>query len=184
MRDQDGSANLRSEFLERAGLDPNASIPEIVGAIRNIPHARPRERSARGVVESWRGTCSTKLLLLQAVCPELDLRFFNRVFRLTSEAARAKLGERAAEAIPPDGTIDVHTFAIARVGGRDIVIDVTFPSDIPWNGVDDMDVPWPDGEDFESPGDPIAHKEELVRRYGDPETRARLIAAISEDSRL
>lgn len=180
MRQQDGSANLRSAFLERAGLDPNASIPEIVNAIRNIPHARPGERSARGVIESWRGTCSTKLLLLNAVCRELDLRFFNRVFRLTPDAARDKLGEGAAAAIPPNGTIDVHTFAIARLGGRDIVIDVTFPSDISWNGIDDMDVPWPDGEDFESPGDPIAHKEELVRRFGDPDVRARLIAAISD----
>lgn len=95
------------------------------------------------------------------------------------EAARATLGERAAAAIPADGLVDVHTFAIARLDGREVVIDVTFPSHRPWNGTDDMEVPWPEGDDFEAGGDPIAHKEMLVERFGDPEARGRFIAAIS-----
>lgn len=171
--------DLRSRFLERAGLPPNAGARQVIEAVRAIPHARPAERSARGVVESWRGTCSTKLLLLRAISPELDLRFVNRVFRLTPEAARTRLGDRAADALPPEGIVDIHTFATALLEGRRVVIDVTFPGGPPWDGRSDMEVPWPDGEDLDAGDDPIASKEELVARLGDPAARARLIATIS-----
>jgi hypothetical protein len=170
---------LRRGFFERAGLPPDAGPREIVEAVRAIPHARPAERSAGGVVSSWRGTCSTKLLLLRALCPQLDLRFVNRVFRLTRDAARARLGPRAAAAIVPEGIVDVHTFATALVSGRRVVIDVTFPGEPSWDGRSDMEIPWPTGEDFEAGDDPIAHKEELVARFGDPVARAKLIAAIT-----
>jgi hypothetical protein len=171
--------DLRHLFFQRAGIPPTASIQEVVEAVRQIPHARPSERSARGVVKSWRGTCSTKLLLLDAILPELDLRFVNRVFRLTPSAARAKLGERPAAALPPEGIVDVHTYATGVVEGRRIVIDVTFPGGSPWDGTSDMEIPWPLGEDFDAGDDPIASKEALIARLGDPKARARLIEAIS-----
>lgn len=171
--------DLRSRFFERSRLRRDASLREVLEAIRQIPHARPAQRSAKGVVDSWRGTCSTKLLLLRAVAPELDLRFVNRVFRLTPSAARAKLGDRAAAALPAEGMVDVHTYATGVVHGRRIVIDVTFPDDKPWDGASDMEIPWPEGEDFDAGDDPIASKEALVERFGDAEARARLIEAIS-----
>lgn len=174
-----GDEDLRLRLFQKAGLADDASTQELVEAVRQIPHARPAERSAKGVVESWRGTCSTKLLLLRAIAPELDLRFVNRVFRLTPSAARARLGERAAAALPSDGIVDVHTYATGVVRGRRVLIDVTFPDGKPWDGKSDMEMPWSTGEDFDAGDDPIASKEALVEQYGDPEARARLIQAIS-----
>ena len=170
-------ASVRDVFLRRAGMsDP--SDREVVNVIKNIPHGRPHTRSAKAVVEDWRGTCSTKLLLLREVCPELPIRFFNRVFRLKPEAALRFMGRDAARAVPADGMVDVHTYARVLVGDAWVRIDVTFPGES-WDGLSDMELPWGEGEDFDAGEDPIASKEALVERFGDPSLRARFIQAIS-----
>lgn len=172
------NVSVREVFLRRVGMsDP--SVRDVVNAIKNVPHGRPRERSAKGVVEDWRGTCSTKLLLLREVCPELPMRLFNRVFRLTPQAALRLLGSDAAEVIPPEGMVDVHTYAKVLVGDAWVTVDLAFP-DAPWDGSSDMVVPWGEGEDFEAGDDPIASKEALVERFGNPLLRARFIGTISQ----
>jgi hypothetical protein len=173
----DADTDIRQSFLRRAGLE-KPTVSDVVNAIKAIPHGRPRERSAAGVVEDWRGTCSTKLLLLRQVCPDLRLRFFNRVFRLTPGAAKAYLGPEAASVIPPEGMIDVHTYARVLMGDAWVLIDLAFPGES-WDGSSNMTVPWAEGEDFEAGDDPIVHKETLVGRFGDPQVRARLIEVIS-----
>jgi hypothetical protein len=143
----DGHPDVREDFLRRAGLsDP--SVVEVVNAIKQIPHGRPRERSARGVVDDWRGTCSTKLLLLKEVCPELGIRFFNRVFRMTPDEADRHLGPEVAAIVPPEGLVDIHTYAQVALGGGWLTIDVTFPGE-PWDGRSNMSLPWDEGDDFE-----------------------------------
>lgn len=171
------NAEIRRAFLERAHLD-EPDLRDVVNAIRAIPHGRPRKRSASGVVEDWRGTCSTKLLLLRAVFPDLPIRFYNRVFRLSREAARERLGPQVASVVPAEGMIDVHTFARVRVGTEWVRIDLAFPGEL-WDGSSDMSDPWGEGEDFDAGADPIAHKEALVERFGDRALRARFIEAIS-----
>lgn len=168
---------IRDRFLARAGLS-NPSVKDIINAIKAIPHGRPRERSAQGVVQGWRGTCSTKLLLLREMCPRLPMRMYNRVFLLTPEAARQHMGDDVANVIPPGGTTDVHTYAKIHHDNRWVLIDLTFPGER-WDGHSDMKLPWGEGKDFEAGDDPIASKEALVQQHGDPETRARLIQAIS-----
>ena len=171
--------DLYLRFSRRAGLGAQSTSVEIVEAVRAIPHGRPRERSARGVVEDWRGTCSTKHLLLRQLLPEADIGFVHRVFLLTREDARRWLGDDVAEVVPPGGMVDVHTYATGLIDGQRVTIDVTFPTDAAWDGNSDMPIPFPDGEDFDAGDDPIASKEELVRRKCDPQEREALIRAIS-----
>lgn len=171
--------NLRARFLRRAGLAVEATPLEIIEAVRAIPHGRPRDRSAGGVVEDWRGTCSTKHLLLRKLLPQFDIRFVHRVFRLTPEAAREWLGDDVARVVPPEGMIDVHTYATAEVDGRRVNVDVTFPTGMPWDGRSDMPIPFRDGEDVYAGDDPISSKEILVTQRCDPSTRERLIAALT-----
>jgi hypothetical protein len=171
------NASVREAFLRRVALN-DPTLVDVVNAIKAIPHGRPRERSASGVVNEWRGTCSTKLMLLQAVCPDVPMRFYNRVFRLSREAAADRLGPHVAAVVPPEGMIDVHTYARVEVDGSWIRIDLAFPGE-EWDGAADMSDPWGDGEDFDAGSDPIAHKELLVQRFGDPVLRARFIDAIS-----
>lgn len=175
MRDE----RLFDRFVERARLALSPTLQEIVEAIRAIPHGRPRQRSARGVLEDWRGTCSTKHLLLKALRPDLDVRFTHRIFRLTPDNARRWLGPEVTEVVPPEGMIDVHTYATALIDGRRIVIDVTFPGGEPWDGISDMAIPFPEGEDVDAGEDPIASKDALISKVGDTAARQRLIAALS-----
>ena len=169
--------DVRGAFVRRAGLT-NLDVPAVVNAIKAIPHGRPRERTAAGVVQEWRGTCSTKILLLLEVCPDLPIRIFNRVFRLTRDAANHHLGSTVAAVVPPNGMIDVHTFAKVQVGSAWVTVDLTFPGEA-WDGRSDMSIPWGDGDDFDAGDDPIGHKEALIQELGDPAARARFIEAIS-----
>ena len=57
-------------LIARAGLSENASLREVVEAVRKMPYGRPVERSAQGALAEWRGTCSTKHALLAAVLAE------------------------------------------------------------------------------------------------------------------
>ena len=173
----DQDSDVRSAFLNKAGLD-EPSYQEVVNAIKQIPHGRPSDRSAMGVVQDWRGTCSTKLLLLREVAPAVPLQFFNRIFRLTPHAAAKHLGPEFEEVVSEDGMLDVHTFAKALVDDEWRTLDVTFPGQ-PWDGSSDMEIPWGDGDDYAAGDDPIAHKEMLVKKYGDPAARDRLVKALS-----
>jgi hypothetical protein len=113
--------------------------------------------------------------------PELDLRFVHRVYRVQRDEARRLFGERAAEAVPSEGLVDVHTYATALIGGRRLALDVTFPSDEPWDGHSDMPLACGEGEDYPADAEPWALKDELVAAHCDPAVREPFIAALSAD---
>ena len=169
---------LYARFVSRAGLASSHSVRELAEAIRRIPHGRPRARTAEAVVEDWRGTCSTKHLLLRALRPDLDVRFVNRVFTLTPERARALLGDEVARVVPPEGMPDVHTYATIALDGRRVRVDLTFAGE-PWDGWSDMPIPWGDGVDHEGGSDPIASKDRLVAELGAEDAKQRLVEALS-----
>ena len=79
---------------------PDASLREIVEAVRAIPYGRPSERSVAGMLREGRGTCSAKHLYLQALLaerfPETEPRIVHRVYRVDPEAAGARFGPAAA----------------------------------------------------------------------------------------
>jgi hypothetical protein len=87
-------------------------------------------------------------------------------------------GEAAAAAVPAEGVTDVHTYVVATLGGRDVVLDATFPGP-EWDGVSDMPVAAADGEDFPAGADPAATKAALVEAHCDPAVREPFIAALS-----
>jgi len=176
------AAVLRERFRERAGLAAGASLREWVEAVRVIPYGRPSLRSAEGVVEEWRGTCSTKHALLAALLepwPELRTRQVHRVYRVTPEGA-VRWGQVAVRTVPPEGLVDVHTYVRVMLEGRRTILDVTFPG-APWDGRSDMAIACEAGEDFEvaEGADASAMKAALVARYCDPRVREPFIAALS-----
>lgn len=158
--------DLKRRFCDRAGLGQNPSLPELVNAVKEIPYGRPSERTPAGVVEEWRGTCSTKhglLALLVEDRPGLDLALFHRVYR-----------------VEPEGIVDVHTYGSLVVEGVRVLIDVTFPGEI-WDGRSDMVLACGDGEDFPAGSDPWGLKASLVEKYCDPAVREPYIASLSTE---
>lgn len=170
-----------AEFTKRVGIsDPTLS--EVVVAISAIPYGRPAELSADGVMREWRGTCSTKHVLLLDLLGQkwanLEPVLIHRVYTLRKTDALDAWGTDVAASVPVDGLVDVHTFMTATIADRLITIDVTFRVD-DWDGRSSMPVWARSGEDVPAGQDPLASKAALVARWCDPSVREPFIAALS-----
>jgi hypothetical protein len=172
---------LVQRFLDRAGLERSGDLRAVIEALRAVPYGRPEPRTEEGLVEQWRGTCSTKHALLvrclRELAPESDPRLVHRVYRLSPAAAERSFGPEVAATVPAEGLTDVHTYTVATLGGREIVLDVTYPG-AAWDGVSDMPVAAPEGEDVPAGTDPDGTKASLVEAHCDPAVREPFIAAL------
>jgi hypothetical protein len=169
------------EFTKRVGIS-EPTLSEVVVAISAIPYGRPTDLSAEGVISEWRGTCSTKHLLLLEVLGQkwenLKPALVHRVYNLNKSDALEFWGIEVASFIPDEGLVDVHTFMTATISGRSIAIDATFPVD-DWDGRTSMPVWARAGRDFAAGSSPLARKAELVAHWCDPSIREPFIAALS-----
>ena len=106
--------HMLKSLIARAGLPENASLADVVEAVRSMPYGRPTERSAQGALAEWRGTCSTKHALLAAVLaehwPDTDPHLVHRVYLCTPEDAARSFGPTAAATVPEEGLWDVHRY--------------------------------------------------------------------------
>lgn len=172
-----------SDFARRAGLRSTATPVDVVEAVRSIPYGRPAVRSIDGVLDEWRGTCSTKHALLASVLferwPRTSPGTVHRVYRLTPEEARARFGENAAAMVPAESIWDVHRYLTVDIDRR-VTIDVTFPDSTPiWDGRTSMPLCCGSGTDYPAGDDPDADKRELEAAFCDPAVREPFIAALS-----
>lgn len=172
---------LKAALEARCGRG-SLDLPGAAVAISRIPYGRPRRLSATGVLDDWRGTCSTKHLLFGGVVaeawPDLDPRLWHRPYTVTPQLARERWGSWVAAAVPAEGLVDVHTFATVTVGGRSVRVDVTFPLG-GWDGTSDVLLACGEGPDHPAGGDPLASKADLVARHCDPTVREPFIAALA-----
>ncbi|MFA1544454.1 hypothetical protein [Actinomadura monticuli] len=175
---------LFERFLERAGLPADSGLHDVVAAVQAIPYGRPRDRTVAGVLIDWIGTCSTKHALLSELIserwPDLTPRLVHRVYRAERTMVRHRFGEIPAAAVQDGGLIDVHRYLIIALGGRDVVIDVTFPSDAPWDGRSDMPLACGPGRDYLVGVDPAKEKAALEAANCDPRIREPFITALSQ----
>jgi hypothetical protein len=178
---QNESVLIWDAFADRSGLtDPDVTSTVLV--LSRIPYGRPTSPTAASVVHDWRGTCSTKHLLLRELLgerwPSTSVQLWHRVYRLTPELARAKWGPHVGSAVPLGGLIDVHNYATLHLVGEPVVIDVTFPL-ADWDGMSPMEVASGPGEDQRAGRNFMAEKRRLVAAYCDPAKREPFIAALS-----
>lgn len=180
--DTDGGWTWAGRFIEAAGLPPSPSFADVVNAVVSMPYGRPPCRTPEGAMEAWRGTCSTKHVLLMLVCgelfPERRVELVHRVYRLLPDDARRLFGDVAVAAVPPGGLVDVHTYATALVDGARVLVDVTFPLETRWDGASPMVLRCGDGEDHAAGANPLATKAILVMERCDPAVREPFIAAL------
>ncbi|AUG80197.1 hypothetical protein CFP65_5499 [Kitasatospora sp. MMS16-BH015] len=171
------------ELTARAGLPPDATLAEVIEAVRSMPYGRPAERSARGALAEWRGTCSSKHALLAAALaerwPETEPQLVHRVYRCTPAGAERAFGPAAAAAVPAAGLWDVHRYLTIRHGGERVVIDVTFPTGPSWDGAGSMPIACADGTDHPAGSDPDTDKRALEAAHCDPAVREPFIAALA-----
>lgn len=97
-------------------IDPlsssDASLIELVEAVRSLDYGRPSDRSVEGMLRERRGTCSTKHLFLAEVMaerfPETRPQIMHRVYRVEHERAAELFGSEVADSLPAAGIVDVH----------------------------------------------------------------------------
>jgi hypothetical protein len=167
-------------------LATNASLVDLIEAVRALPYGRPSDRSVDGLLRERRGTCSTKHLFLAQVLterfPNTQPQIVHRVYRAAREQIRERYGNEVAAAVPEDGLIDVHRYLLIRVGGRQITLDVTFPVGEPWDGRSSLPLACGPGEDVAAGDNPDSDKRALEARYCDPTVRDPFIAALTAAS--
>jgi hypothetical protein len=171
------------QLRRRATVATEPSLEDVVTAVHSIPYGRPATRTISGVLAEWKGTCSTKHLLLVAVLrelwPETQPRLVHRVHRIRPTEAAQRYGDDVAAHVPLEGMVDVHRYCVIRTGGADVVVDITFPGTPAWSGHSSMELQCGDGEDHPVMGDPYVEKRALETRFCDPITREPFIAALA-----
>jgi hypothetical protein len=164
----------------------NASLRDLVEAVRGLDYGRPSERTVAGMLREGRGTCSGKhAYLFEALrrdFPETEPEVIHRVYRLDRARVRDLFGPEAAEVVPEEGLVDVHRYLRATVGGRRIRIDATFAGE-PWDGETSLPLACGPGEDFPAEGDPDVEKRQLEAEHCDPAVREPFIEALGRVSR-
>jgi hypothetical protein len=163
-------------------LGPDASLVELVEAVRAVPFARPSERTVEAMLRERHGTCSTKHLFLAGALSErfseTKPQIIHRVYRLDREQATRLFGTALAEAVPADGLIDVHRYLTITLGGRRVTLDATFAGEA-WDGRSSMALACGQGEDYPTGEQPDADKRALEEQHCDPAVRERFIAALT-----
>lgn len=175
------AGRLTAAFWARTGC-ADLDLVDTVLAVSRIPYGRPPELSPEGVLASWRGTCSTKHLLLAGLVaeawPGVRLGLWHRVYTVDPGWASTRWGPEVAAVIPPAGLADVHTFARADLGSGPMVIDVTFLVE-DWDGRSGMVLACGPGVDHPAGPYPLESKAALVAKHCDPELREGFIAALA-----
>jgi len=180
--------SLFARFATRAGLPGDAPLCHVVNAVHAIPYGRPGSRTAEGVIQEWKGTCSTKHALLARLLaerwPESQPRLVHRVYRVSRSSVLRRYGGVAAGAVPEGGLTDVHRYLVIILAGREVRIDITFPGDQAWDGHRSMPLACGQGRDFPAGDDPDAEKAALEASYCDPQVREPFIASLALASGL
>ncbi|WP_027481176.1 hypothetical protein, partial [Deinococcus pimensis] len=90
--------------------------------------ARASEHVPATVVREWRGTCSTKHLLLRALLAELGVR--STLMAATQEIALppgVEVDPEVARLAADGGVVDVHNWLVVHGPRGDVVVDATWP---------------------------------------------------------
>lgn len=194
---------LKTEAVKRDLIEQNRELdPELVFTlVRDMPYQRAGDRRPETTIAEWRGTCSGKHYLLQALFAELGLQ--SEIVACTSlEEVDPK---DIPESIQPlyeaanRRFVDVHNYLLLTVpGGDQMIVDATFPLSAKDSGLvvnehfvmgEDQKLAAKPLKSFTIPPgrDPQEFKDELLQEYFTPaelEFREVVIEAISDGSSL
>jgi hypothetical protein len=179
-------ARQTQTIIGEAVVALDATLVDLVEAIRAIPYGRPSDRTVDGMLRERRGTCSTKHLLLARVLterfPDTEPVIVHRVYTLDRDRARELFGAAVAAAVPENGLVDVHRYLAVTLGGQRVEIDATFPGPA-WDGLSSLPLACGAGMDYPAGDDPDAEKRALEERHCDRAIREPFIAALSSACR-
>lgn len=175
-------SQLKDAVTNDALRADDASLLDLVGAVRALPYGRPSDRTVEGMLRERRGTCSTKHLFLARRLaerfPESEPQIVHRVYMLDRGRAQELFGSEVAAAVPEGGLVDVHRYLTVVLNGQRIEIDATFPG-AAWDGHSPLPLACGPGEDYPAGKDPDVEKRALEEEHCDPTMREPFIAALT-----
>jgi hypothetical protein len=165
----------------------DASLLDLVEAVRALPYGRPSDRTVEGMLRERRGTCSTKHLFLAGVLaerfPDTAPQIVHRVYTLDRARAQELFGTEVAETVPDAGLADVHRYLTVMLNGRRVTLDATFPG-AAWDGHCSLPLACGPGADYPAGDDPDIEKRALEEQHCDPAVREPFIAALTRADSL
>jgi hypothetical protein len=123
---------LKTEAVRRKLLDPAAELDAaaVFALVRDMPYQRASDRRPETIINEWRGTCSGKHYLLQALFAELGIR--SQVIACTTitpvdpgriPPSLVPLYEKANRRF-----VDVHNYLLlALPDDEQMIVDATWP---------------------------------------------------------
>jgi hypothetical protein len=123
---------LKAEAVRKGLLDPEVKIDAATAfaLVRDMPYRRASDRRPETTIAEWRGTCSGKHYLLQALFAELGLP--SHVMACTAvapiEPSRVPDSLRTLYEAANRRFVDVHNYLlVALPNGGQMVVDATWP---------------------------------------------------------
>jgi hypothetical protein len=190
---------LKAEAVRRGLLDPAAQIDAATAfaLVRDMPYRRASDRRPETTIAEWRGTCSGKHYLLQALFAELGLP--SQVIACTTftpvDPDRVPDSLRPLYEAANRRFVDVHNYLlVALPSGGQMAVDATWPISAREAGMrvnaafiigQDQQIAYDPLEKWTIPDgrDPQDFKDELLRTHFTPaelEFREVVIQAYSE----
>jgi len=190
---------LKAKAVLKGLLDPEVEIDPATAfaLVRDMPYRRASDRRPETTIAEWRGTCSGKHYLLQALFAELGLP--SQVIACTTvtpvDPERVPDSMRRLYESAGRRFVDVHNYLLVSLpGGEQMVVDATWPISARENGMrvnddfilgQDQQIAYDPVEEWTIPAgrDPQDFKDELLRTHFTPaelEFREEVIRALSE----
>ena len=123
---------LKSEAVRRGLAQPDVDLKaaDVFYLVRDMPYHRASDRLPETIINEWRGTCSGKHYLLQALLAELGLS--SQVIACTTTTPiDSELIPEELQALYEEANcrfVDVHNYLILEVPqGGCMIVDATWP---------------------------------------------------------
>ena len=122
---------LKSEAVQRqllaADVEMDAAMTFML--VRDMPYLRASDRKPETIIGEWRGTCSGKHYLLQALFAELDLPAALMASTNVAYPDPATTEPTLMAILEPVGEqfVDVHNYLVVHTPAGGMIVDATWP---------------------------------------------------------
>ncbi len=171
---------LKSEAVQRhllaADVEMDAAMTFML--VRDMPYLRASDRKPETIIREWRGTCSGKHYLLQALFAELDLPAALMASTNVAYPDPATTEPTLMAILEPVGGrfVDVHNYLVVHTPAGDMIVDATWPIGTERFGMvvnkqfvlgEDQKIAYPPTETWVVPADvdPQAFKQALLKEH-------------------
>lgn len=119
------AAEQRQFLAPQTEIDPATAFR----LVRDMPYVRASSRKPETIIKEWRGTCSGKHYLLQALFAELGIASDLIACTVTLQLDLSILPPVLAEVMTPTNGrfVDVHNYLQLKLPDSEMVVDATWP---------------------------------------------------------